>query len=215
MPLKTTSKIALGRVTGGYRYTAEQDPNKRHVVDVKWIRTDLSRTAVKQDLLFTLGSIMSIFAPSKNDAVTRLERLLADGADPGAVSESSLLSSTLTRSGEENAVDEPEQSAEYRATSTRQDREKDRGRRRWPRPRRAGHRDLGGRRVSMHPGTSWTRWWHRYHGRTRPSRVGQPSCPGSGEVRRSGGFTCGYAAPRGYEHSRCRTGTARGLGWPH
>jgi predicted Mrr-cat superfamily restriction endonuclease len=35
MPLKTTSKIALGRVTGGYRYTAEQDPNKRHVVDVK------------------------------------------------------------------------------------------------------------------------------------------------------------------------------------
>jgi restriction system protein len=74
---------------------------------------------------------MSIFAPSKNDAVTRLERLLADGADPGAVSESSLLSSTLTRSGEENAVDEPEQSAEYRATSTRQDREKDRGRRRW------------------------------------------------------------------------------------
>jgi restriction system protein len=37
-------------------------------------------------LLFTLGSAMSIFAPSKNNAVPRLEHLLGHGTDPGNAS---------------------------------------------------------------------------------------------------------------------------------
>ncbi|NMM17242.1 MAG: restriction endonuclease [Cellulomonas sp.] len=85
MPLKTTKQIAIGRVTSGYEYRADEpDPDKRHVVRVDWKRTDLPRTNVKQDLLFTLGSAMSIFAPSKNNAVARLEQLLLHGVDPGA-----------------------------------------------------------------------------------------------------------------------------------
>jgi restriction system protein len=86
MPMKTTKQIAIGRVTGGYEYlTAEEDPNCRHVVRVNWQRQDLPRAAVKQDLLFTLGSAMSVFAPSKNNAVVRLESLLDHGTDPGQV----------------------------------------------------------------------------------------------------------------------------------
>jgi restriction system protein len=86
MPRKTTKQIALGRVTGGYEYlAAEEDPSCRHVVRVNWQRRDLPRTAVKQDLLFTLGSAMSTFAPSKNHAITRLEHLLDYGTDPGQV----------------------------------------------------------------------------------------------------------------------------------
>jgi restriction system protein len=86
MPMKTTKQIALGRVTGGYEYLAtEEDPSCRHVVRVNWQRRDLPRTAVKQDLLFTLGSAMSTFAPSKNHAVTRLEHLLDYGTDLGQV----------------------------------------------------------------------------------------------------------------------------------
>lgn len=85
MPLKTTSQIAFGRVTGGYTYRADEpEPDKRHVVQVDWQRTDLPRSAVKQDLLFTLGSAMAIFAPSKNNAVARLEYLLKAGIDLGA-----------------------------------------------------------------------------------------------------------------------------------
>lgn len=84
MPLKTTKQIAIGRVTSGYQYLHDQDdPNRRHVVRVDWQRTDLPRAAVKQDLLFTLGSAMSVFAPSKNNAVARLEHLLTQGTDPG------------------------------------------------------------------------------------------------------------------------------------
>jgi len=108
MPLHTTKKVALGRVSGAYHYrAAEPEPGKRHVVDVEWIRTDLPRTAIKQDLLFTLGSAMTIFAPSKNNAVTRLEHLLVDGIDPGALGPSP--SPGLNAS--EQDVDEPELSA--------------------------------------------------------------------------------------------------------
>jgi restriction system protein len=45
----------------------------------------MPRPAVKQDLLLTLGSAMSIFSPSKNNAVARLEHLLEHGSDPGQV----------------------------------------------------------------------------------------------------------------------------------
>jgi restriction system protein len=115
MPMKTTKRIALGRVTSGYSYLdATEDPNKRHVVTVDWQRTDLPRTAVKQDLLFTLGSAMSIFAPSKNNAVARLEHLLAHGSDPGSVvgSVPAAGSGHGMDSAAHSTVDEPELSAD-------------------------------------------------------------------------------------------------------
>jgi restriction system protein len=112
MPLKTTKQIALGRVTGGYEYRAhEDDPTRRHVVPVEWLQVDVPRTAVKQDLLFTLGSAMSIFSPSKNNALARLEHLLAHGTDPGqlplgATAGKPALTSMPVDSTED--VDEPE-----------------------------------------------------------------------------------------------------------
>ncbi len=115
MPLKTTNKIALGRVTAGYTFLSnEADPDRRHVVKVDWQRTDLPRTAVKQDLLFTLGSAMSIFAPSKNNAVARLEQLLAAGNDPGSTGIAGELSgaSSLASTGAVSNVDEPELAAD-------------------------------------------------------------------------------------------------------
>jgi restriction system protein len=84
LPLKTTKQIAFGRVTGPYEYRAQEpDPSKRHLLPVDWQRTDLPRSSVKQDLLFTLGSALTIFSPSKNNAVVRLESLLSTGVDPG------------------------------------------------------------------------------------------------------------------------------------
>jgi restriction system protein len=112
MPLKTTKQIALGRVTGHYEYLAgEEDGNKRHVVPVKWERVDLPRAAVKQDLLFTLGSAMSIFSPNKNDAVARLENLLVHGTDPGQSVSKPTLKHKLDKTFDgTDDVDEPEMS---------------------------------------------------------------------------------------------------------
>ncbi|MGA4778069.1 restriction endonuclease [Cellulosimicrobium sp. AB352] len=84
MPLKTTKQIAMGHVTGGYEYRSQEaDPEKRHVVRVDWKVTDLPRSAVKQDLLYSLGSALSVFAPTKGHAIERLRALLARGEDPG------------------------------------------------------------------------------------------------------------------------------------
>ena len=85
LPLKTTQQIAFGRVSGGYEYlAAEPDTSRRHVLRVDWVRTDVPRTAIKQDLLFILGSALTVFESSRNDAAWRLERILETGIDPGA-----------------------------------------------------------------------------------------------------------------------------------
>ncbi|QIG42040.1 restriction endonuclease [Nocardioides anomalus] len=124
MPLKTTKQIAIGRVKSGYTFLAnDADRNKRHVVQVDWQRTDLPRTAVKQDLLFTLGSAMSIFASSKNHAVARLEHLLSTGADPGQVP--SIPSPSKAKPGSElldhdEDVDEPELSPDIEEVALNQ-----------------------------------------------------------------------------------------------
>lgn len=111
MPMKTTKQIALGRVTGPYEYRAnEEDQAKRHVVPVDWQRVDLPRSAVKQDLLFTLGSALTIFSPSKNNAVARLEHLLKHGTDPGQLAGISPLKHPKAAASIDTTdeVDEPE-----------------------------------------------------------------------------------------------------------
>lgn len=85
MPLKTTKQIAMGWITDGYRYLGDDQPaDCRHVVTVDWKTADIPWTVVKQDLLYTLGSAISIFASSKNNAVARLKHLLHHGSAPGA-----------------------------------------------------------------------------------------------------------------------------------
>ena len=57
MPMKTAKQIAFGLGDRPVRISRhEEDANKRHVVPVNWQRFDLPRSAVKQDLLFTLGA---------------------------------------------------------------------------------------------------------------------------------------------------------------
>ncbi|MDE0134030.1 MAG: restriction endonuclease [Acidimicrobiaceae bacterium] len=87
LPRKSTSQIALGVVTEQYWYNDDQETDWRHVVSVDWRRTDVPRTAVKQDLLYSLGSALTICTISRNDGRWRLQQLLATGADPGARTE--------------------------------------------------------------------------------------------------------------------------------
>ena len=87
LPLKSTSQIALGVVTGGYSYRSDPDPARRHVVSVNWKQTDIPRTAVKQDLLYSLGAFMTVCEITRNDGARRLQELLRTGSDPGASSD--------------------------------------------------------------------------------------------------------------------------------
>jgi restriction system protein len=85
LPLKTTRHLAFGTVTRGYRYLADDpDPDRRHSIGVDWKRTDVPRSAIKQDLLYSLGAFLTICEISRNDGAWRLEQALKTGQDPGA-----------------------------------------------------------------------------------------------------------------------------------
>jgi restriction system protein len=84
MPLKNTPLLAIGQITGGYEYRADGEPDLRHVRPVKWIATDVPRTAVKQDLLYSLGAFLTICEIKRHDAVHRIEVLAQTRTDPGA-----------------------------------------------------------------------------------------------------------------------------------
>ncbi|MER9456577.1 restriction endonuclease [Mesorhizobium sp. M0478] len=79
VPLKTTGQIAIGQVTGDFFLNSENRPARR----VKWLRTDLPRDAVKQDLLYSLGASQTVCEVQRNDAATRFKVLLQSGHDPG------------------------------------------------------------------------------------------------------------------------------------
>lgn len=88
MPIKQTREIALGWITTPLQYLDDQeDPEKRLVFGVNWINR-VPRTAVKQDLLYSLGATLTVFSPSRNQAEYRLKTLLETGTDPGIQQES-------------------------------------------------------------------------------------------------------------------------------
>ncbi|MBO0896115.1 restriction endonuclease [Arthrobacter sunyaminii] len=84
MPLKKTSAFAIGTIDSGYTYTGDPDPQRRHIRRVTWKVTDLARSRVKQDLLYSLGAFSTICQIKRNDAEYRLRVCLSGGADPGA-----------------------------------------------------------------------------------------------------------------------------------
>ena len=83
LPLKTRpGRVALGRVTGAYRYQKIDGVN-RHTRPVKWIRPDIPRSDFRQDLLYSLGAFMTVCRIQRNGAEVRIAAILAGSRDPG------------------------------------------------------------------------------------------------------------------------------------
>jgi restriction system protein len=96
LPVRATSKLAFGVVTGEYQYLPGADV-LNHVRKVDWKRTDVPRNAINQDLLYSLGAFSTVVQISRNDAAYRFLQIL-NGADqdPGARSEVQLPVTTTT-----------------------------------------------------------------------------------------------------------------------
>jgi len=108
MPMKTTKTLAIGRAVSGYEYLDNPDPSLRHVVRVDWVRDDVPRSAVKDDLLYTLGAIMTIFKASRNEAEKRFAHVLEHGLDPGSLAATTTASTTQSEDeAAEAAVSDP------------------------------------------------------------------------------------------------------------
>lgn len=91
MPLKTSrSQLAFGRVAGPYEYRKVGE-NFRHLRPIEWVRTDVPRSSLAQDLLYSLGAFMTICRITRNDAERRLAVVMAGGMDPGLVQDPSEL----------------------------------------------------------------------------------------------------------------------------
>lgn len=95
----------LGRCLGNYRYVADEaDRGRRHQLPVKWLPEPVSKSVIKDDLLYSLNGIMTVFNPSRNNAAERILALYERGADPGNnVSVASLSNTPLNSVGMEMA----------------------------------------------------------------------------------------------------------------
>jgi restriction system protein len=82
LPRKLTSQIAIGRVMGPYQYRKIGRVH-RHTREVKWLMTDVPRTAFLQDLLYSFGALLTVCNISRNDAERRVEAVLEGKPDPG------------------------------------------------------------------------------------------------------------------------------------
>jgi restriction system protein len=84
LPLKTSpGQIALGRVTGAYRYV-KVGGALRHTRPVKWTHPDLPRSTFEQDLLYSFGAFLTVCRIRRNNAEHRVLQVLAGKGDPGA-----------------------------------------------------------------------------------------------------------------------------------
>jgi restriction system protein len=83
VPLKTRSgRVALGRVKGPYSYRDIRGA-KRHTREVDWIRSDVLRSDINQDLLYSLGAFMTVCRIRRNEAEARFSEILQGNPDPG------------------------------------------------------------------------------------------------------------------------------------
>lgn len=76
LPLKTRSAIAIGKVTGPYTYRADLPADAKHTMPVAWLRKDVPRSAVDQDLLFSLGAFSTVCQIRRNNAEQRIQVLV-------------------------------------------------------------------------------------------------------------------------------------------
>ena len=78
LPLHIQSAIAIGKIQGDYKYRADLPEGAHHTRPVKWLRTDIPRTAFDQDLLYTFGSARTVCQIQRNNAEERIIAVLEE-----------------------------------------------------------------------------------------------------------------------------------------
>ena len=92
LPLKNTPAIAVGEIVGKYQFISGVERNKFRR-GVKWLRTDIPRTAFEQDLLYSLGAFMTVCQIQRNEAENRIKAIVNE--------KRSLVTPVITTSGDD------------------------------------------------------------------------------------------------------------------
>jgi restriction system protein len=82
LPLKGQDAIAIGKVTGDYKYRPNNPEDARHTRDVEWIQQDIPRSRFDQDLLYSLGAFMTVCRIQRNKAEERIKAILEGKTPP-------------------------------------------------------------------------------------------------------------------------------------
>jgi restriction system protein len=72
---------------------------------VTWLKTDLARDAIKQDLLYSLGASQTVCEVARNQASARFEAIVSSGRDPGYLGDASKPQSNASSDEGEAEVD--------------------------------------------------------------------------------------------------------------
>lgn len=81
LPLKQQAAIAFGEVVGDYEYRPDLPSGAAHARSVRWIRTDVSRTAIGTDLLYSFGAFLTVAQIQRNNAEERIKRIIAGASE--------------------------------------------------------------------------------------------------------------------------------------
>ena len=81
MPLKHRAIIKFGYVAGEYKYEPANLSGFKHTRPVNW-KYEIPRNQIKQDLLYSFGSAMTICKIHRNDAENRIKALLSGKPKP-------------------------------------------------------------------------------------------------------------------------------------
>lgn len=79
VPRKAKGTIAVGEITGGYQFDPQPGTIYNHFRSVKWLNADVPRSAFDQDLLYSIGAIMTICEIKRNDAEKRVRAMAKAG----------------------------------------------------------------------------------------------------------------------------------------
>lgn len=105
VPRKSTGTIAVGEVKSAYTFDPSGLETYRHFRQVQWLNTDVPRSAFDQDLLYSIGAIMTVCEIKRNDAEKRIRAMATKGWHGG----SAVVPTAQTPVGVDN---EPEDLAE-------------------------------------------------------------------------------------------------------
>ncbi|GAA2091616.1 restriction endonuclease [Aeromicrobium tamlense] len=86
LPLSSSGTLAVGVCTVGYEHLDEHAP-ARHSVRVHWRADEVPRAVLGQDLLNSLGSLLTVFQLSRHNAEARFAEVLRTGVDPEATAD--------------------------------------------------------------------------------------------------------------------------------
>jgi len=76
LPLKRQDAIAIGKVTGQYKYQPDNPVDAKHTRPIKWIQQDIPRSSFDQDLLYSFGAFMTVCQIKRNNAEERIKALV-------------------------------------------------------------------------------------------------------------------------------------------